>query len=78
MLLWVNISGEWMVATDGYWGDDHSPDPIVLRGAFWLGNISEGYPSGTLNVENRAKEFIDDYLKRKAKIAKAEQKFNQG
>lgn len=67
IILWVNIPGEWMTCKEGYWGDGVFPGRVI-HDSYKYGNKDEAWPEGTLDLEERAKLFINMYLDAKAEV----------
>ncbi len=61
-VFWLNVH-QWMTVQEGFWGEcDRRP---ILRMSYSSGNRTEVWRTGTLNLENRIKEFFQEYFQEK-------------
>ena len=65
-IFWINVY-RWMTVKEGFWGEsDRHP---VLRTSYQFGNNAEAWKTGTLVLENRVKDFFEEYLQEKIREA---------
>lgn len=59
LLFWINVY-KWMTIREGFWGEsDQHP---ILRCTYENGNNSEAWMTGTLDIENRVRDFFKEYF----------------
>lgn len=66
---WVNVY-KMMTVKEGFWGEEYSfwrelDKTAALKASSLYGCISEAWKTGTLVIENRVKDFFEEYFKSK-------------
>lgn len=65
-IFWINVY-RWMTVKEGFWGE--SERHPILRNSYQFGNNAEAWKTGTLVLENRVKDFFEEYLQEKIREA---------
>lgn len=56
-----------MTIKEGFWGE--SDQLTVLRNSYLSGNSAESWKTGTLVIENRIRDFFEEYFQAKNREA---------
>lgn len=63
---WTNI-GRWMTIDEGFaMEDSYTGNPMTLK--YDANNVSEIWKTGTLNLNERVKQFYEDYMTEQKRI----------